>query len=46
MTEIPPIAPLNVCSHSEKREKKSFCQNVIYEISGLYCMGLIFYFEK
>ena len=28
-------------------EKKDFfCQNLIYEISGLYCKGLIFYFEK
>ena len=31
----------------EKKEKNYFvCQNLIYEISGLYCMGFIFYFEK
>ena len=23
-----------------------FCQNLIYEISDLYCKGFIFYFEK
>ena len=31
----------------EKKEKNcSFCQNLIYEISGLYCNDFIFYFEN
>ena len=35
-----------ICPEKKKKKQFSFCQNLIYEISGLYCKSFIFYFEK